>query len=376
MKVNMNQIPEKDTKQKPVKEPKPKKEKSERKSPVPAKNSGNDADASKESPGSFTDKLKSGEIFRKNKFWIILIAVLGVIALAVNSNFSNAKTRLTMQIRHTESHIANLNNAIDDVKADLEEQARIDSVQLTEEEEASAKHDAILQGEYVATLQNAYPRLDMETQREAFNNNKQALEACFDANTRNSGVEWYPSANGIPGTWKFVSQRSFYGTTAKVLWLCYADDNSILAYCTARYNADTKLFSELEYKVTRYALANMKPEEPTGTDAEAGTSIQDAFQNMANNGEGTNTPDASQDFDQSTIDNNNDVSDARDSYKDSAANGELDGEEFDDRYQPGLGSSSSDDEDDPEESSELSDDGSEGSYFDEDGNEIIGSSQN
>ena len=301
MKVNTNQKPEKEPSAKKL-----------------AEQNANGGNVYKEAFKGYADKLRDGSLFAQNKFWIVVCAVLFLVFLSVNSNGSNAKTQLTVQLKRTASEITKLNGAIEEVKADLEEQARIDSVKLTQEEEELARNNAIEQGVYVATLQNAYRSLDLATNYDAFTNNKNQLDACFGSNDKNARVEWYSSVSGIPGKWEFVSKASFSGDAAKVLWLCYADeDHTLLAYCTAKYNAGTKLFTNVEWKLTSYAMAHIGTDTKTDNNGEQITSIPDALKNLA----GEENPIAPDGFSEETIQNNNEVSETRDSYKDSAANG-------------------------------------------------------
>lgn len=337
MKINMDQKPEK---KQAANKSGPKK-----KSPAPGKKPEDSGNVYVEGLKMYRDKWKAqmhgGGIFRQNKFWIITATVLFVVFLAVNSKTSNTRTQLTVQLKRTATETTNLNNAIADVKADLEEQARIDSVKLTEDEEELARNNAIEQGVTVANLQNAYRHLDLATDREAFKNNKNSLDICFGDNDKNARVEWYSSRNGIPGTWEFASKAPFKGNTAKVLWLCYADeDHTLLSYCTAKYNADTKLFTDVSWKMTGYAAANIGTDGEV-VDTEHITSVQDALRQLAGEGE---IPVADDELDEDTIGINNEISEGRSAYKDAVANGDVEGEEFDDNYNVGLDGSQNSDE--------------------------------
>lgn len=342
MKVNMNQMPDK--------KPTPSKIKPGKKSSAPAsaptaENPSSGGNVYKEALNGYKDKfkaqMKDGGIFRKNKFWIVTAVILFLIFISVNSNMSNAKTQLTVQIKRAKAETEELNAAIAEVKADLEEQARIDSIKLTQEEEELARNNAIEQGTLVATLQNAYRYLDLTEDYEAFTNNKNSLDICFGDNDKNARTEWYSSISGIPGTWEFASKASFTGNTAKVLWLCYADeDRTLLAYCTAKYNADTKLFTNVEWKMTGYASAHISSDDDSNTSTEQITSVQDALKQLAEES-GISTDG---EFDEDTINTNNELSNTRDSYKESVKNGDVEGEEYDNNYDVGLPNSSSSEE--------------------------------
>lgn len=329
MKVNLDQKPDK----KPVSKHKP-----DTKSAASPTDNGN---VYKEAMKGYMDKwnAQKGDIFRQNKFWVIVGCILFVIFISVNSNAAKARTQLTVQLKRATAETESLNSAIAEVKADLDEQARINSIKLTKEEEELARNNAVEKGVHVATLQNAYRYLDVAEDYQAFTNNKNSLDICFGDNDKNARTEWYSSISGIPGEWEFASKASFKGNTANVLWLCYSDeDHTLLAYCTAKYNADTKLFTDVEWKMTSYAVANIKSDGDTVSDTEQISSIQDALQSLADD-ESIDIPD--DELDDETIDMNNEVSESRDLFKNAVADGEVDGEEYDDNYNVGLGNTSS-----------------------------------
>lgn len=342
MKVNMDQ--------KPGKKP----DKSGIKEKLSAGTAGKSETANiyRESLKGYRDKWKEqlagGGIFRRNRFWVISAVVLFIIFLSVNGNANSMKTYLIRQQRSTAAETEKLNAAITEVKADLEEQAKIDAAKLTQQEEEMARNNAIEQGTLVASLQNAYSRIlppstedpNYRTLNDKYlnelNENKDALDIFFGEHDKNARTEWYSSLSGIPGTWEFASKASFMGNTAKVLWLCYAnEDRTLLAYCTARYNADTKLFTDVEWHMTSYASSHVRSDEGTGTDTEQITSVQDALKALAGDDSMQGADPA---FDADTIRNNNDVSDGREAYKESVAEGSIPGEEYDPNYNVGLGS--------------------------------------
>lgn len=357
MKVNMNQMPdEKRTSKKP--RPEQKSSVSTKKKffgkknsaidPAPVQESNNNV--YKEALKGYANKVKSGSIFQQNKFWIIILVILFLAFISVNSKSSGTKMQLTVQLKRATTETEKLNNAIAEVKADLEEQAKIESVKLTDEEEDLARNNAIAQGKAVELLQNQYRTVEYSDPK--YKEIKAELSGYFDENTDGT-AEWYivtdnfetGKLSGIPGKWEFASNASFKGNTTNVLWLCYADDpenpqdHSLLAYCTARYNADTKLFSNLKRNETSYAEANRPGNEHV--DADQSMSLAEQLQNLANNNSDLiTTPDASENFSQDTIDTNNEISENRQSYKDSVRDGEIEGEEYDHNYDVGLGKSS------------------------------------
>lgn len=340
MKVNMNQNLDK--------KPESKKSKVKTKSPAPVKDTSDSGNVYAESLKMYKDKWKKqgfgNGIFRKNKFWIGLIVVLFFVFISVNSNATSTKTQLTVKLKRMTTETSNLNTAIEKVKADLEEQARIDAIKMTEEEEELAMNDAKVQGARVADLQNRYRKYDVGDQE--FSDIKKSLAACFGKDAEKGQTEWYIITknedgkwNGIPGTWEFVSNASFKGTISDVLWLCYADDDhSLLAYCTAKYDATTKLFTKVNWKMTRYAASNIGTDEDI---ANAGhiSSIMDSFDDLIDQGIGGNTPSADKDFDEETINNNNDAYNTRSDYENAVSHGEVKGEEYNPNYNIGLNNS-------------------------------------
>lgn len=224
------------------------------------------------------DKIKAKGLLQQNKFWIIVCVVLFFIFISVNSKVSNEKTQLTVKLNRLTKETEDRSTALEQLKIELEEQARIDALKLDEEEEELAKNNAIDQGVHVADLQNMYKKLDAATNPEMFRDNKDALDICFGDDDKNARTPWYSSAGGISGTWEFASKASFVGETARVLWLCYSDDDhTLLAFCTAKYNARTKLFSNVEWNMTAYAIANIRADEEYDDEMGEFTSLLDTL---------------------------------------------------------------------------------------------------
>lgn len=324
-------------------------------------------------------EAKSKGFFRSTKFWIILIIVLFILFISANNKMSGQRTRLQSQIRHTNTEISKLNTAVDDLKIEMEEQAKIDALTLSNEEEDLARNDAKVQGAKVADLQNEYLSIDeeyipqiMEIESALQELNKKEedseirqkkgeleqqekeldtakyneitevkgkLDPYFDDNGKRAGKgSWYGyNVNGIPGNWEFATNATFKGNTTRVLWLCYSDDRQLLAYATSRYNADTKLFSDVSIMLTSYAEANINSDDDMLKGSTEELSVTEQLQKLAESGDVTiNTPPADEEFDQETIDMNNDVVGAREEYKQKVANGEVEGEEFSTDYITGL----------------------------------------
>lgn len=291
----------------------------------------------KQSKPSLGDMIKSGALFRMNKFWLGICIVFFLILLSVNSNMSNQKTRLTVQLRNAAGDVTGIQSAIDEVKLALEEQEKIDSLTLSDDEEEEASNNATEQGEQVASLQNVYKTVSSSDNKEAFDNNVDALDALFTDDSKEARVAWYGYQDSVAGTWEFASKAGFSGNTSKVLWLCWSDsDSTLLAYCTGTYHADTKLFSDVSYNLTKY-MSSIIETDDTGSEGDPSgiSSMIDVLKAITNDDsasaaeiEGTPSPE--------TIEQNNDISEARENYKTMVQNGEAEGEGWDSDYNPGV----------------------------------------
>lgn len=350
-------------------------------------------------------EAKEKGFFKSTKFWIILIIVLFVVFISANNKMSGKSTRLQSQIRNTQTEINKLNTATDDLKMELEEQAKIEAVTMTQEEEDLARNDAKVQGAMVADLQNKYLDIDSEYMPQIINIEAQLaklrdedetgntekmnelekqekdldsakyseitdvkgkLDAYFDENGKRSGKGiWYNyNTNGIAGKWEFATNATFKGNTTKVLWLCYDKNHKLLSYATSRYDADTKLFGDVVIMLTSYAEANitndddMMQQSISEQDGTENLSLTEQLTRLAESGDiDINTPPADEEFDQETIDMNNDVTDAREEYKNKVASGEVAGEEFSTNYIVGLqGYDGAEDQDEGQEDQERGDD--------------------
>lgn len=380
MKVNMNQIPDDDKKsqakasshtdflKKKAVEPEQETENTEEAdSSEDAPSDGEEAPAEgnvyAEALKGYRDKWKeqskSGRgILQNNKFWIVVCVILFLMFVSANSKIGGTRTRYMSQIKRINTEAANLQDAVEELRLELEEQAKIDAIKLTEEEEELARNNAEAQGAHVAYLQNKYDSIpavkdqsEYETeddwkqarneQQTAYNDIKAELISCFDENSGVKNWQWYTCGiDGIPGKWEFVTNASFKGNTSRSLWLCYANDpsntndHSMLAYCTATYNADTKTFSHVEVKLTSYAEANSNKYDPEYVDMDQ-MSIQEQLNALAE--QGTTKVEGGDSFGDSEVVNEND--DAHQSYKDKVKNDEVEGEEYDLNYDLGLNNS-------------------------------------
>lgn len=291
------------------------------------------------------EKAKNGKdsIFKKNKFWIAVCIVLFLCFISVNSRTSREKMQLTLKLNNLTKETMSLIGATDEVKADLEEQARVESVQLEKEEEEKAKNNATEQGVLVAKLQNDYreiqppaPNEDAEqlkeqqaAYREAIDKTKNELSTFFGPDDQNARTPWYNYVDpvGIPGTWRFASKAPFKGTKAQVLWLCESEDGMLLSYCVANYDAETKLFANVDWKLTQHAQVNMGTDEEIPEGSDVG--------NMTNALDGVISPSDVEAAEQDP-ETTGDLSDTRTSYKEKVANGEVEDDEWDENHNIGL----------------------------------------
>lgn len=314
---------------------------------------------------AYRDKFKQANVFQTNKFWIIVIIILFFVFISTNSNVSSTKNQLTVKLNKAVTKTATYTGAIDDIKQQLEEDARIEAAQLTQEQEELAKNDAKVQGAQVAYLQNKYATVTVPDQNkykeeseyktamnnyyEKVNNIKSELGQYFDSDAQAKGKSaWYAYSSILPGTWEFATNASFSGDTSKVLWLCYSSDtgdHSLLAYCTATYNATTQVFSNIVIKTTTYTettAAKLTATEATNNDE---TSIVDSVNSIVDE---INSLDSIVDTVTPTYEESdtwdNGVSDGRDAYKDMVENGQItDTDSSSDNNDVSASSSNSDD---------------------------------
>lgn len=333
MKVNLNQIPDETA----LEETKP------TAAPVEPETE------SKEPPKSLVQSVKDGSLFRRNKFWIILCVILFFVFILMNARISNEGTRLKILLNNATRETNHLISATDEVKQDLEEQARIESVKLTQEEEELARNNAIEQGVLVAKLQNEYSefeppespgenasdeekaayKAELDAYTQTIRDNRNALKPYFGQNDKAGESTWYNYKEplGISGTWEFASKASFKGNDASVLWLCRSEDGQLLAYTTAVYHADTKLFTDTKCLMTRYAQSHLT------TDTKSDTSGEDSVISIADQVKDIADEIPNEELETET---SGDLSETRTSYKEDVANGEVKGEDYDENYNVGL----------------------------------------
>lgn len=300
-------------------------------------------------------------LLQSNKFFIILLVILLFAFISANSRINTTAVRLRSQIQTVTGQINSLEGAIAEEQERREEEERLAEAEaeLTDEEEEVAMNDAKTQGSMVAYLQNQYDSYftayeesleeleegDSEGEAAALNAyreqtkaNQEELAPYFDNNGQTNGLTDWTSilATTIPGSWEFATNAAFEGETAPVLWLCYAndpnnpDDHSLLGYCTADYNAATKLFTNVDVQVTRYAQEHATNDSDIPNEDEQ--PLVDQLQELADEPWVSNT---SGDFDQETLDTNASLYEARQAYKDKVANGETDAE-YDPKYDIGI----------------------------------------
>lgn len=268
---------------------------------------------------------------KTTKFLIIVLVLLFFVFIFVNFNVNRTKNQLIVQLHRTTTQVGQLESAIDEVTQQLEEDAHIEVIALTEEEEVLESDDEVSLCEYVAYLQNQYRYVPIDNPDfvDKMGNISSKLYPCFDENDMSGRSMWYPYVDdGVPGTWEFASNTSSQDGTSKVLWLCYADDpdnpndHSLLSYCTSTYNADTQLFTDTVVEITSYALNVAMVKTGSPNSVEDLTEIADIADAINHTDTVDNvTPPADQEY-------VNEASTTREDYKNKVANGEIEWEEY------------------------------------------------
>lgn len=217
MKVNMNQIPDDDKKsqakasshtdflKKKAVEPEQETDVTEEE-PADSEeesSSGNVyAEALKDYRDKWKEQSKKGNgILQNNKFWIVVCVILFLMFVFANSKIGGTKTRYLSQIKRINTEATNLQDAVEELRLELEEQAKIDAIKLTEEEEELAR-----------TMQK--PRVPMwhifRTNTAAFQRSKTSLNMKQRMNGKKHGMNsrklimisrlnWLHALMAIPG---------------------------------------------------------------------------------------------------------------------------------------------------------------------------------
>ena len=184
--------------------------------------------------------------------WLaIIVCVLGV-ALCVGSllNMTREQDNYVLMYESNVSEISRLN-------AELTNYQNA-SVPTAEELHVSVV-SAYEKGARVAFLQNAYFDIDASSQEAAWRENLVALAAYFDENTIRGQEQWFRPTNLYAYTelmWQFASDVSSAAEVFPVVWLCYDENDRLVAYALGQYHSDTELFSNVEVVVTSYGRAS------------------------------------------------------------------------------------------------------------------------
>ena len=172
----------------------------------------------------------------------VILAGLMVFFFVLNGRLSDAR----MREGRNASRISDLTRKLEALK---KEPAAPEGPSEVEQEEIS--YSAAALGNQVAELQNKYQTGDDGTIGDA-------LDPCFGESDKNARTPWYfvPSAeDGIPGTWQFVTNGTFHGTSKHVIWLCKSASGELLAYATGVYHPDTNVFTDVSWEMS-YLAAN------------------------------------------------------------------------------------------------------------------------
>lgn len=208
-------------------------------------------------------------------FCIVLLIVLLILVFRYNQQMATVKNTY----KENEIKISELNKQ---VKSLTKKTTKTDEIPVTEEEAEQILYSAKELGEQVANLQNMYHSIDFTTQREAFDTNVNAMDACLAESSKSARVAWYtPNTEGISATWQFKSTYQFSNASANVIWICMRDNtDEMLAYAVGVYDVEKGLFRDVTYKLTRTGNSYI---EVTDSDKEGITydSLQDLINSLS-----------------------------------------------------------------------------------------------
>ena len=199
----------------------------------------------------------------KQKLWAGACGVLAVL-LAGFLFFANGRLSALQDVK------AKNQAAISDLKAELEDKKPDEpeaATPLTEEEQDAAMQSAAELGKKVADCQNAYASLSSAKDKDAFQKNVEAMDACLSEDAKGARVPWYSGG----GRWEFVTDGTFKGESRNVLWLCKdAESGELLAYATAAYHVADQVFSDVSYQMSLLGTGRISSSgTPGGADVDA-----------------------------------------------------------------------------------------------------------
>ena len=168
---------------------------------------------------------------------MIVLTLLCSVGLSGYSYISSDSLRSKIAVQ--EQQMAELN----------EELTEIEMHKVDVNEVKVAMNTASQAGNDVAALQNYYLTTELGTDDEDmadFSKRTQAVKALFGSSDQGAVVPWYSGEGCI---WSFETTYSFSDNEVPVLWLCRdtSSERNVLAYATARYDADEGYFHDVKW---------------------------------------------------------------------------------------------------------------------------------
>lgn len=199
----------------------------------------------------------------KQKMWAVFCGVFAIIFVGILFIGNGKLGDLRIEEAKNRSEISEINSELAQLKEELD---YVPQVKLDETEQEEISHSAAELGDLVAQYQNTYATLNAVENRDAFQANVDALDACFTEGSKAARVPWY--SGGRPGNWTFITDGKFKGVNKEVLWLCQSpEDGSLLAYATALYDSEANRFGDVNFQMSLLGSHSVEssgeaPEEP------------------------------------------------------------------------------------------------------------------
>ena len=182
-----------------------------------------------------------------------------------------------LQVLHSKQYETSYSSNNQMIESLTKELSMIKEIKETEELAITKLSSAASAGNKVAELQNKYKSLNAVTNEEAFVANVNEIGAYLSDNDKNKRVEWYsPMLYSVSYDWVFNTTYSFTETSIPVLWTCYDSDDRLLAYTTGVYNANTGLFSDVNYRMTTLGASYKNATDDTGDTSDASNMTNDS----------------------------------------------------------------------------------------------------
>lgn len=127
--------------------------------------------------------------------------------------------------------------------------ASLQAISVDSNEMKETLHSATEVGNKVAELQNKYQAIGIYGDIEGLADELQTYFVSSELNGRQPWFVVYDTEYKF--TWTFETTSAFSTDTLSALWLCHEDTTGdLVAYATADYDATTKKFSNVSYKMT------------------------------------------------------------------------------------------------------------------------------